>query len=109
MIKLEVIVQPRSVKYLEFSQSLKSMKPNLQQLCDSVIITEKDSTFSIVAEMKTPEQLSKFLRTKEFAILSGAIKTLGEKSEVIIHGLDQKKKSTYINGIRFKYSKAEIN
>ena len=91
MIKLEVIVQPRSVKYLEFSQSLKSMKPNLHQLCDSLLITEKDSTFFIVAEMKTPEQLSKTLRTKEFAILSGAIKTLGEKSEVIIHGIDYKK------------------
>ncbi len=107
MIKLEITVQPKTIKYLEFSQSLESMKPNLEKLCDSLLITEEDSTFSIIAKMKTIQQLTNTLRSNELAILSGAIKTLGEKSEVIIHGIGNKKKGTDLREIRLNYSKTK--
>jgi len=49
MIKLEIIVQPKTEKYLEFSQSLDFIKGDLLKLCTSLSITEEDETFYIVA------------------------------------------------------------
>ena len=56
MIKLEIIVQPKTEKYIEFSQSLEFIRSNLQKLCMSLSVTEKDKTFSIVATMVSAEQ-----------------------------------------------------
>ena len=105
MIKLEIIVQPKNEKYIEFSQSLEFIRSNLQKLCMSLSVTEKDKTFSIVATMVSAEQLAKILRSTALAILSGAIRILAEKSEVIIHGIGHKRKGSDLREIRLNYLK----
>jgi len=105
MIKLEIIVQPKTEKYLEFSQSLEFVKSDLQKLCTSLSITEKDKTFSIIARMASAEQLAKILRSTALSILSGAIRILAEKSEVTIHGVGHKRKGSDLREIRLNYLK----
>ncbi len=105
MIKLDIKVQPKSTKYLEFSQSLESIKSDLKQLCASLLITEENNTFSLIADINSPEQLTKMFCSKELSILSGAIKTLGEKSEIIIHGAGYKKKGFDLREFRLDYLK----
>jgi len=105
MIKLEIIVQPKIEKYLEFSQSLNFIKGDLLKLCTSLSITEENKTFSIVAVMASAEQLAKILRSTGLAILSGAIRILAEKSEVIIHGSGHKRKGSDLREIRLNYVK----
>jgi len=105
MIKLEIIVQPKTEKYLEFSQSLDFIKGDLLKLCTSLSITEEDETFYIVATMLSAEQLVTILRSTALAILSGAIRILAEKSEVIIHGIGHKRKGSDLREIRLNYLK----
>ncbi len=107
MIKLEIIVKPKSEKYLEFSQSLDFIKSNLKQLCNSVLITEVDGVFSIIADLNSVKQLTTVLRSTELSILSGAIKILGEKTEVIVHGIGYNKKGSNLREIRLNYSKTK--
>ena len=105
MIKLEILVRPKKEKYLEFSQSLKFIKSDLAQLCTSLQITQKDKSFTLIANLDSAEQLSKVLFSKELAILSGAIRMLGDKSEIIIHGTGYKKIGSDLGYIRLNYSK----
>jgi len=105
MIKLEIIVQPKTEKYLEFSQSLDFIKGDLLKPCTSFSITEENETFSIVAVMASAEQLAKILRSTALAILSGAIRILAKKSEVIIHGVGHKRKGSDLREIRLNYLK----
>jgi hypothetical protein len=105
MIKLEIIVQPKTEKYLEFSQSLEFVKSDLLKLCTSLSITEKDKTFSIIATLVSAEQLAKVLRSAALGILSGAIRILAKKSEVTIHGVGHKRKGSDLRDIRLNYFK----
>ncbi len=107
MIKLEIIVKPKSEKYLEFSQSLNFIKSDLEQLCNSVTISEEDKVFSIIADLSSVKQLTTVLHSTELSILSGAIRILGEKTEVIIHGVGYKKKGSDLREIRLNYSKTK--
>ncbi|HDO28180.1 MAG TPA: hypothetical protein ENH02_08700 [Bacteroidetes bacterium] len=103
MIKLEIIVQPKHEKYLEFSQSLESIKDDIQQLCCTLSITEGNKVFYFIAEMNSTEQLTKILYSKELSIISGAIAMLAEKSEVIIHGVSHIRKGSNLQEIRLNY------
>jgi hypothetical protein len=107
MIKLEIGIRPKSHKYLEFSQSLESIQTDLMQLCAGLLITEKNKTFSLIAEMDSTEQLTEVLKSKELGILSGAIRMLAEKSEIIIHGNGHKIKGSDLQEIRLKFSKTK--
>ncbi|MCF6171211.1 MAG: hypothetical protein L3J66_09565 [Bacteroidales bacterium] len=107
MIKLEITVQPKTEKYLEFSQSLEFIRGSLQQLCMSLSVTEENGTFSIIATMASAEQLSEILRSTALGILSGAIRILAEKSEVTIHGVGHKRKGSDLREIRLNYLKKE--
>ena len=107
MIKLEIIVKPKSEKYLEFSQSLNFIKSNLEQLCNSVTLSEEDKVFSIIADLSSVKQLTTFLHSTELSILSGAIRILGEKTEVIIHGVGYRKECSDLREIRLNYSKTK--
>jgi hypothetical protein len=109
MIKLEISVSPQQSKYLEFSQSLNSIIPDLKQRCTTFQISEQDKTFSILLHVESIQELSAVLHSKELGILSGAIRTLGKKSEVVIHGLGHEKRGATINEIRLNYSKKEKN
>ena len=79
MIKLEIKVRPKKPKYIEFSQSLNSMTDELLQLCPGLLITEKNKTFILIADLNSSEHLTRVLNSKHFSILSGAIKMIGGK------------------------------
>ena len=111
-MKLEIIVHPKITKYLEFSQSLKSIIPELRKLCDSIIVIEKSELFSIIIDFKSAEQMEDVLNSKEIRILSGAMAVLKEKSEIIIYGDGYKKSADDLIAIKKAYSKKikeEIN
>ena len=105
MIKLEIIVQPKSVKYLEFTQTLEAIKSDLQKHCIRLTVIEKEKSFSITADLESDEQLKAIINSKEISILLGAIKLLGEKSKIIIIGSSLKNKTTDLKEIRLKYQK----
>ena len=79
----------------------------MKRCCPNLVITEKDDTFCLNAEFKTEEQLNEVLLGKEFCILAGAIKTLGEKSEIIIEGFGYIKKGPDLREIRQNYLKTK--
>jgi hypothetical protein len=105
MIKLEIIVQPKHEKYLEFSQSLELIKSEILKLCTTLSITEEDKNFSIVATLVSAEQLATILKSTSLRLLSGAIRMLAEKSEVTIHGIGHKRKGSDLQEIRMNYFK----
>jgi len=105
MIKLEIIAQPKSNKYLEFSQSLEFIKFDLMKLCRNIEIIEESMAFSLVANLDSNEQLIKILHSKELEILSGAINTLGENSEIIINGSGNITRGSNLRAIRLVYPK----
>ncbi len=107
MIKLTVTVLPKRTKYLEFSQSMDSMMPDLKQLCASMKVSEKDKEFTIIINVDSVKKLTAILQSKEFSILSGAIRTLGEKSEILIHGPGHKNTGAYLKELRLNYSKKQ--
>ncbi len=57
MINLKIAVWPKSIKYLEFSQTLEVIKTDLQKHCMRLTVIEKENTFSIVADLNSEEQL----------------------------------------------------
>ena len=100
MIELEVIIHLKREKRIEFSQSLISIKPALEHLCSSLKIVEVENTFTILIELESAQKLTNALFTKEFGVLSGAIKTLAEKSDVIIRGTRNKKRAINLLEVR---------
>ena len=111
-MKLEITVQPKVTKYLEFSQSLKSIIPDLRKLCDSIIVIEKSELFSIIIDFKSVSHMEEVLNSKEIRVLSGAMAVLKEKSEIIIYGDGYKKTAEDLIAIKEYYSKKikeEIN
>jgi len=105
MIKLEVIIQLKREKLLEFSQSLISIKPALEMLCSSLQIVEVENTFTILMGMESVQKLTTALYTKEFGVLSGAIKTLAERSDIVMHGIGKKKRVSDLLEISSNYLK----
>jgi hypothetical protein len=104
MIKLEITVLPKSSKYLEFSQSMESIKSDLEQLCNFLQITEEDKAFKIILGVGSIRDFTIILHSKELSILSGAIRTLAEKSKIIIHGAGYKRRNADLSQIRLDYS-----
>jgi len=67
----------------------------------------KNKTYSLIADLISVEQLISILHSKEFSILSVAIRTLGEKSEIVIQNNGQKIKGSDLRKIRLNYSKTK--
>ncbi len=104
MIKLEITVLPKNSKYLEFSQSMESIKSDLEQLCKLVHITEEDKEFRIILGVDSIRDFTVIIHSKELRILSGAIRTLAEKSKFIIHGVRYKRRGANLKEIKWDYS-----
>ena len=109
MIKLEITVLPKCTKSLELSQSLDSIKPDLEKLCTSVILTKEDKKFLIAINVDSFQDFQTVLYSKEVSILSGAVSTLGKKSEVTVYGIGNKKGSSDLQKIRLFYSRNELS
>ena len=107
MINLVITAQPKSAKYLEFSQTLEQIKGNLQKLCTKLTVIENKNSFTIVADLKSNEQLSVVVNSKEISILSGAIKILCEKSKIMIKGSSYSNKTENLKEIRLRFKKTK--
>ncbi|NOR76442.1 MAG: hypothetical protein GQ525_14955 [Draconibacterium sp.] len=108
MIKLEIRVRPKSIKYLEFKQTLVQIKGDLEKHCTRIYIIEKAHGFFITAHLESNQQLTDIINSKEISILLGAIKILCEKSKTIIHNNCLTSKTTDLKEIRLNYQK-ELN
>ncbi len=80
---------------------------DLMKLCVFLSINEKNKTYSIIADFVSVEQLITILYSKELSILSGAIRILGEKSEILIQNNGHKIKGYDLREIRLNYSKTK--
>jgi hypothetical protein len=76
------------------------MHENLEKLCSSLIISEKNQVFFITSKLESDDCLNNILNSKEMKILSGTLKVLGEHSEITIEGLKEKLISRHLAGIR---------
>jgi len=96
MKKLEMIVLPKPHNLKEFKQSLNSLRENLQKHCSSLLIDEsKDGDeFIISAQWDSTDNMRQALKSEEFLILSGAIRTLCEKTVI---WLDDKQQSNHVS------------
>ena len=103
MINLEISAWPKSFKYLEFSQTLEHIKADLKKYCTRLTIVEKESGFFITAYVKSNEQLSTIINSKEISILSGAIRMLCKKSKTIINGTATKNRTDDLTKIKLDY------
>jgi len=108
MIKLEITILPKCTKSLELTQSLDFIKPDLEQLCTSFILTKEDKVFIVAIIVDSFQEFQTVLYSKEVSILSGAISTLGEKSEVIVYGIGNKNGSSDLQKTRLFYSRNEL-
>jgi hypothetical protein len=107
MIKLEITILPKSSKQLEFSQSLNFIKPDLERLCSSLKVSEKNHTFTVTMVVDSVKKLMAALHSKELRLLSGAISTLGKNSDVVIHDGGNQRKVSDLREIRKMYAKKE--
>ena len=80
--KLELNVLLNSHKQLEFRQTLECLSEILLNHCSDIIIqeTEDKDAFYILIQWDSASQMRVALRTNEFSILLGAIKSLGKNT-----------------------------
>ena len=105
MIKLEINILPICQKKKEFSQSLESIKRDLQKQSFSLHVVEENDRFKIKVEFSSENKFIALLHSKEFHILSGAIKVLCEKSEITIQKNNTIQKWPDIDKVRINFLK----
>jgi quinol monooxygenase YgiN len=87
MITMTIVVKVKSEKREEFLQAIRSLdaaRKKHQGLRKSTLYQEMDDRagFSLIYEWETQEDLDFYFDTEEFRVLLGALKVLGEKSEI---------------------------
>jgi len=81
---LELIIEPNSRKRKEFSQTLSKLAETLQSSSSSLQINDSEDspTINIIVKWETAAEMHRALKGDEFAILSGAIAALCEKTTI---------------------------
>ena len=84
---MTIVVKVRPGKREEFLQAIRYLsagREKHQGLRKSTLYQEMDDEagFSLIYEWETHEDLDFYLDTEEFRVLLGALKVLGEKSEI---------------------------
>jgi len=87
MTLLEIAITTSPEKHVELIQTLNSLLGNLQQYSLNYNIATSEKNISVTAELKNQEQLEKLVADHDFALLCGAINTLGLNSEILINGM----------------------
>jgi len=89
MERLEITLSVKSIKRLEFKQTLDHLSEKLQKDCSSLKIKESNNlqSYTILGEWETEDQMHRAIISKEFTILSGAITALCEKIEIRLNEL----------------------
>ena len=79
-----------SHKKLEFRQSLECLSEILPKYCSDLNIreSEDDDTFILMIQWESSIQMRRALRTEEFLILSGAIKSLAKNTRIWLDNKD---------------------
>ncbi len=82
MKKLELILFLKQGKSKEFKQTVHELSKVMQGYSSNIIVSELEKTicFSIVIQWESVAEMQQALRREEFAILSGAINSLCEKT-----------------------------
>jgi len=88
--KLELNIVLNSRKKLEFRQTLECLSEILLNHCSDIKIqeTEDKDTFYLLIQWDSANQMRQALRTKEFAVLSGAIKSLAMSTGIRLDDKD---------------------
>jgi hypothetical protein len=105
MIKLEINILPIHHKRREFTQSLELIKRDLQKQSFSLYVIEENDRFKIKLEFNSENKFITLLHSKEFHILSGAIKVLCEKSEITIQKDNNIQKWPDLDKVRIDFMK----
>lgn len=95
MITMTITVRLRHGKQKEFAQAVDSLngdwekqqglrKPELKQDVDD------ESRFSLIYLWERQEDLERYLRGSEYEVLRGALRVLGEKSEISYREISEK-------------------
>lgn len=108
MIKLEIRVIPIRRKQAEFSQTLESIKNDLKEHCSGLFVTREENIFCFRIDFKSESRLNEVLQGKEFRILSGAINSLSDESEIAVHDSKGKRKFSDIDKVRLYYLKSNV-
>jgi len=88
MVTMTVVVKVRPEKREEFLQAMRSLSSAREKqkggLRKSILYQEIDDQtgFSLVYEWETKEDLERYLGGEQFRVLLGALKVLGERSEI---------------------------
>ncbi|MGZ3614753.1 MAG: antibiotic biosynthesis monooxygenase family protein [Thermodesulfobacteriota bacterium] len=87
MIAMTVVVKVKPEKQEEFLQVMRSLNTDqeIQEgLRKSILHQEIDDQtgFSLIYEWETQKDLDRYLGAEKFMVLLGALKVLGEKSEI---------------------------
>jgi quinol monooxygenase YgiN len=87
MIKMTVVVKVRPEKQEEFLQAMGSLNSGREiqkGLRKSTLYQQTDdqTSFSLIYEWESQENLDRYLGGEKFKVLLGALKVLGEKSEI---------------------------
>ncbi len=105
MIKLKINILPVQHKRRELSQSLELIEHDLQKQSFTLVVIEENESFIIKVEFNSENKLIALLHTKEFHVLSGAIKVLCEKSEIIIQKDNNIQKWPDLDKVRMEFLK----
>ena len=99
MERLEIALEVKSTKRLEFKQTLYDLSEKLQTHCASLKITDSDNflSYSILVQWETALELQEALKIEESEILSGAITALCEKIDI---RLNDKKVGNHISKLK---------
>lgn len=99
MEKLEIALEVKSTKRLEFKQTLFDLSEKLQKHCSSLKITDSDNflSYSLLAQWQTALDMQEALNTDKFKILFGAITALCEKIDI---RLNDKKAGNQISKLK---------
>jgi hypothetical protein len=86
MKKLDLVISLKQGKSKEFEQTVQELSKVMQGYSSKIIISElkKSICFSIVIQWETVADMQRDLRTEEFAILSGTINSLCEKTNILL-------------------------
>ena len=88
MKTLELIVLPKPRNIIEFKQTLENLTQELNKHCSTLKIDEFEDGLKLIilAHWNTEDQMRKALRSEDFLIMYGAVKSLCGKTVIRFDG-----------------------
>ena len=96
---LKLLIEPKTPKKKEFSQTLHKLSGVLEELCSNLKLDESDEDIRITIQFtfERMNQIQLLIDSEEFVILSGAVNALCEKIEI---QLNDKKVGNHISKLK---------